>query len=309
DDGLGAANDTQLALAARLTFMPIALVLSGGASLGAIQVGMLHALYEQRIAPDLVVATSVGAVNAAFIASRPPTVATADALGEIWRKIDRGDIFPANLVTGLLGFLGLRSALLPSTGLRRLLERHIEFKRLEDAALPLHVIAVDLKSGRERRLSEGDAIEAVLASAAIPAVFPPVRWGDMELIDGGVANNTPISHAIELGATEIYILPTGYACDLHTAPRSALGMGLHALTLLTQQRLTIGPRGSQVRPRRAVRPPPCPLDVTPADFSHARQLIERARRDARAFLAATPIGRSAVPPVMRGMHAHDAPGG
>src|SRR5207253_148131 len=137
-----------------------------------------------------------------------------------------------SVVTGLLGFLGRRSSLLPSSGLRRLLERHIDFERVEDAAIPLHVIGVDLKSGRERRLSEGDVIEAVLASAAMPAVFPPVRWGDLELIDGGVANNTPISHAIELGATEIYVLPTGYACHLHTAPRSALGMGLHALTLL-----------------------------------------------------------------------------
>ena len=288
--------------------MPIGFVLSGGASLGAIQVGMLHALYERGIAPDLIVATSVGAVNGAFIASRPPTVSTADALGDIWRKLHRDDVFPPNLVTGLLGFLGRRSSLLPSSGLRRLLERHIDFERVEDAAIPLHVIGVDLKSGRERRLSEGDVIEAVLASAAMPAVFPPVRWGDLELIDGGVANNTPISHAIELGATEIYVLPTGYACHLHTAPSSALGMGLHALTLLIQQRLIIEIRAFRDRARLVVLPPPCPLDVTPADFSHARELIERARRDARAFLAAAPVGRSAVPPVMRDMQTHNAAG-
>ena len=285
--------------------MPIALVLSGGASLGAVQAGMLHALYEHGVAPDLIVATSVGAVNGAFIASRPPTVATADALGAIWRKIDRDEVFPRNLVTGLLGFLGMRSSLLPSTGLRRLLERHIVFERLEDAAIPLHVIGVDLKSGHERRLSAGDVIEAVLASAAIPAVFPPVRWADVDLIDGGVANNTPISHAIELGATEIYVLPTGYACHLHAAPSSALGMGLHALTLLIQQRLILEIHAFQDRARLVVLPPPCPLDVTPADFSHAGELIERARRDARAFLASAPAGRSAVPLVMRDMHTHN----
>jgi len=131
----------------------------------------------------------------------------------------------------------------------------------------------------------------------------------MELIDGGVANNTPISHAIELGATEIYILPTGYACDLHTAPRSALGMGLHALTLLIQQRLIMEIRAFRDRARLVVLPPPCPLDVTPADFSHARELMERARRDARAFLAAAPVGESAVPPVMRDMQTHNTAGG
>jgi len=289
--------------------MPIGLVLSGGASLGAIQAGMLHALYERGVAPDLIVATSVGAINGAFIASRPPTVATADALGDIWRSIHRDEVFPRNLVTGLLGFVGRRNSLLSSAGLHHLLERHIEFKRLEDAAIPFHVIAVDLKSGHERRLSEGDVVEAVLASAAIPAVFPPVRWDDVELIDGGVANNTPISHAIELGATEIYVLPTGYACHLHTAPSSALGMGLHALTLLIQQRLIIEIRAFRDRARLVVLPPPCPLDVTPADFSHARELIERARRDAQAFLAAIPVGRSAVPPVMRDMDTHNAGGG
>jgi len=126
--------------------MPIRFVLSGGASLGAIQVGMLHALYERGIAPDLIVATSVGAVNGAFIASRPPTVSTAEALGEIWRKIHRDKVFPPNLVTGLLGFLGRRSSLLPSGGLRRLLERHIDFERVEDAAIPFHVIGVDMKA-------------------------------------------------------------------------------------------------------------------------------------------------------------------
>jgi len=119
--------------------MPIGFVLSGGASLGAIQVGMLHALYERGIAPDLIVATSVGAVNGAFIASRPPTVSTAEALGEIWRKIHRDKVFPPNLVTGLLGFLGLRSSLLPNTGLRHLLERHIDFERLELGSFDRHV--------------------------------------------------------------------------------------------------------------------------------------------------------------------------
>jgi NTE family protein len=289
--------------------MPIGFVLSGGASLGAIQAGMLQALFEQGVTPDLIVATSVGAVNGAFIASRPSTVATAETLGDVWRTIDRDEVFPPNLVTGLLGFIGRRSSLLPNTGLRRLVERHVEFERLEDASIPLHLIGVDVKTGRERRLSEGNVIEAVLASAAIPAIFPPVAWGDVELIDGGVANNTPISHAIELGATEIYVLPTGYACDLHATPRSALGMALHALTLLIQQRLVWEIRAFQDHVRLVVLPPPCPLDVTPADFSHADELIERARREARSFLAAASVAGSAVPPVMRGMHGHDPVGG
>jgi len=82
-----------------------AFALSGGASLGAIQVGMLRALYERGIAPDLIVGTSAGAMNGAFIASRPQTVATADALATVWRDLRRGQVFPLNPLTGLLGFL------------------------------------------------------------------------------------------------------------------------------------------------------------------------------------------------------------
>ena len=109
--------------------LPVAFVLSGGASLGAIQVGMLQALYERGIVPDIIVGTSAGALNGAFVASRPQTVATADALGDIWRGLRRGDVFPLNPLTGLLGFLGTRDHLVPESGLRRLIARHIEHDR------------------------------------------------------------------------------------------------------------------------------------------------------------------------------------
>ena len=263
---------------------PVAFVLSGGGSLGAVQVGMLRALYERGIVPDLLVATSAGAINAAFIASRPPNVATADELAEIWRAIRRSDVFPAHPLAGFLGFLGHRNSLVPNSGLRSLLERHVKIRRLEEAAVPLHVIAAEILSGRERRLSSGDAIAAVLASAAIPAVLPPVRWGDEELIDGGISNNTPISHALELGAEEIYIISTGHACQLNVPPRGALGMALHALTLLIQQRLLRDIEFFKGRARLVVLPPPCPLDVSPADFSRATHLIERALTESRRFL-------------------------
>src|SRR5919199_4929332 len=88
---------------------PVAFVLSGGASLGAIQVGMLRALYEREITPDVIVATSAGAINGAFIASRPQTVQSADELGRIWREVRRGDVFPLNPLSGLFGFLGRRT--------------------------------------------------------------------------------------------------------------------------------------------------------------------------------------------------------
>src|SRR5688500_355803 len=148
-----------------------AFVLSGGAALGAIQVGMLRALYERGVEPDLIVGTSVGAVNGAYIASRPFVPHTADRLAEVWRRIGRGQVFPLNPVTGFLGFFGARRHLVPDGSLRELLAEHLEFERLEQAPVPFHVIATDVLRGSELRLSRGDAFEAVMASAAIPGVF------------------------------------------------------------------------------------------------------------------------------------------
>ncbi len=150
--------------------------------------------------------------------------------------------------------------------------------------IPLHVVAVDVISGEEMRLSRGPVLDAVLASAAIPAVLPPVAWEDRILMDGGVANNTPISHAVELGARRIYVLPTGHACALEEPPGGALGMALHAISLLTHRRLIADIERHRRDAHLIVLPPPCPLSVPPIDFAHADELIGRALHDAREFL-------------------------
>jgi NTE family protein len=264
--------------------MSTAFVLSGGASLGSIQVGMLEALYERGIQPDLVVGTSAGALNGAFIAQRPQTVETAQELGEVWRHLSRGQVFPVNPFTGALGFLGARDHLVPDSGLRRLIERHTSVELLEETSTPLHVVATDVLTGEEVRLSEGPLVDAVMASAAIPGVLPTVDWDGRALMDGGVANNSPLSHALELGADRVYVLPTGGTCELDDPPRGALAMLVYATHLLIGRRLAddiaaLGGTGNVV-----VLPPPCPLRVTPIDFGHADELIARALADAPAAL-------------------------
>src|SRR5215212_5502458 len=281
-----------------------AFVLSGGASLGAIQVGMLRALYEREIAPDLIVGTSAGALNGAFIASRPQTVETADELAAVWRSLQRGHVFPLNPVTGLLGFLGARDHLVPASGLQRLIERNTEVELLEDLPIPLHVVAVDVITGEELRLSRGPLVDAVLGSAAIPGVLAPVEWGDLTLMDGGVANNTPISHAVELGAQRIYVLPTGHACALENSPKGALALALHAISLLTQRHLIDDVEQHRKNAQLVVLPPPCPLHTQPIDFDHADELIARALSDGREFLDG---GGEDRPPIRMRVHRHDAP--
>ncbi len=167
-----------------------AFVLAGGAALGAMQAGMVHALYERGIAPDLLIGTSAGALNAAFLASRPPTVATAEQLAALWRGLRRTDVLPLRPATLLGGLAGRCDHLIPDQALRRLATRHLQFERLEQAAIPLHLVAFDLLPGTEVRLFDGPAVDAVLAAAAIPGVLPPVRWRGRLLADGGIADNT-----------------------------------------------------------------------------------------------------------------------
>jgi NTE family protein len=263
--------------------MTVAFVLSGGASLGAIQVGMLRALDEHDIHPDAIVGTSVGAVNGAFLAGREFRADTIDELAEIWLGMRRGRVFPAEPLTGLLGFFGARRNLVPAGSLRRLITRHVGHERLEDLPIPLHVIACDLLTGNEVRLSRGPLVDAVLASAAIPGVFPPVEWDGRLLIDGGVVNNTPITHALDLRPKHVYVLPTGGPCELATPPRGALGLLIHATSLLVAQRF-VGEAVTLTGSRVTILPPPCPIRVQPTDFGHAGELIARAHESAGIFL-------------------------
>jgi len=284
--------------------MTTAFVLSGGASLGAVQVGMLHALAERGIHPDLVFGSSAGAINAAWVAG-DPHLDRIDDLAALWTGLRSRTIFPVRPLTGLLGFLGQRDSLVPPTGLRRLLEKHVTFTRLEDASIPIAVIATEVTTGREVVLDHGSTVDAVLASAAIPAVFPPVTIDGRVLMDGGVVNNTPISNAVDAGATTVYVLPTGYACALDHAPRSALGMTLQAVSLLIEQQLIRDVEEFQDQVDLRVIPPLCPQRVLPADFSHARELIDRAKASGVEWLDR--FDRIGVPPEQQenlGFHRH-----
>ncbi|MGP0052368.1 MAG: patatin-like phospholipase family protein [Solirubrobacteraceae bacterium] len=277
----------------------IAFVLAGGASLGAMQAGMLRALYERGISPDLIVGTSAGALNAAFIASRPQTVATARELAAVWSGLRREDVFPLSPRMVIGGLTKHRAYLVPDTGLRRLAARHLQIERLEHAAIPLHLVAFDLLSGTEVRLSTGPAVPAVLAAAAIPGVLPPVAIGEELLVDGGVVDNTPISQAIALGATRIYVLCTDdlQADGLPVAPRGALDSAVHAFSLLVSTRLRVDLERYASTAELIVLPGANPDHVQPTDFEHSVRLIGQAHQAAHAALdAATTSASRALTP-------------
>jgi len=263
----------------------VAFVLSGGGSLGAIQVGMLKGLLEEGIRPDFLVGTSVGAVNAAWIAGRPEADGAAQ-LSAIWAGIRRQDIFPISPLCSARGILGHTNHVISNDNLKGVLQSHLLYERLEEAAIPVHVIVTDLKSGEAVTLSSGPAIPALLASTAIPGVFPPVTIGKREFVDGGVANHTPVTAAIELGATEIYVLPVGYNW-LREGPNGALGMALQALARIIEQRLAAEVVANQGLANIKVIPAFDVPHVSPADFSQSKELIRRAYRATRRFLGQT----------------------
>jgi NTE family protein len=264
--------------------MTTAFVLSGGGSLGAVQVGMLQALTERRVSPDLLVGTSAGALNAAFVAGHGTGHAALRELATSWASVQRRDIFPLQPLRHVLAVTGARRSLCSERGLRRLIAGHLTFSRLEHAGIPLHIVTTSLLSGEEVLLSQGDALSAVLASAAIPGVFPPVSRRGQILVDGGLADNAAISQAVALGADRVFVLPTGYACALTEPPLRPIGVALQALGLLIQQRLINDVVFYADRVELIVLPPLCPLDVSPADFSQSPSLIERARSVAGIWL-------------------------
>jgi NTE family protein len=268
-----------------------AFVLSGGASLGALQAGMLRALYERGITPDLLVGTSAGALNAAYVATRPQTVETAKQLGRVWSGLRREDVFPIHPPTLISGLANHRDHLVPPGPLKRLIARHLQLERLEEATIPLHLVCFDLLGGEEVRLSAGRALEGVLAASAIPGVLPPVRWGERLLVDGGVVNNTPISHAVALGAQRIYVLSTQDPSDraLSQPPRGALDAAVHAFTLLADARLEADLARYASQAELIVLPAANRWRVQPTDFNHADRLIAAALRAARTALDKTHV--------------------
>ncbi|PWK83744.1 patatin-like phospholipase [Lentzea atacamensis] len=159
---------------------------------------MLAALTETDVRPNLMVGTSVGAANAVWFVLHPSDV---DSLASLWLSLRRTDVLPTRPVRGLLGLLGFRDHLVPNSGLRRLLERWLGEIDLTGTEIPVHVGATDVLTGAEVLLSKGSAVDEVLASTAIPAVFPPLHLDGRYLMDGGAVNHSPVSHAVELGAT------------------------------------------------------------------------------------------------------------
>ena len=278
-----------------------AFVFAGGGSFGAVQVGMLHALVEHGVQPDFVVGASVGAINGAYFAG-DPTLAGVARLEQLWCGLKRSTIFPMTF-SRIAGLFSRSPSLVDSGGLRDLIAQHLPYRLLEQAVLPLHVVATSQLQGKSVCLSSGPAVDAILASCAIPAIFPSVRLEGEYLIDGAVASNTPVTTAVALGAGRLIVLPTGYACALTEPPVTAIASALHALNMVIAHQLVQDLELVADRVQVLTVPPLCPLTASAYDFSRAHELIERARKNTRQWLEGDGLHRPGIPGALR-PHSH-----
>ena len=272
-------------------------MLSGGGSLGAVQVGALRALLEAGIKPDLFVGCSVGALNAAALAC-DPTLARLNEIEAIWRSLDRKDVFGGNRRLLATHLVRGDDHLYEPDALRALVGRTVPVKDLSDTLVPCHVVTTDLETGKSCWWSSGDPTVVLTASACLPAVFPPVRLGDGLHVDGGVTCPVPVDRALDLGAARTWVLDvTGGTLGRRDERMTALDVLLLSFAI---SRSGLDTRAEGRPGQRIVRLGKLDLDKHELrDFSKTPMLLQKGYAEmkelVRAELASVPTQRSAPP--------------
>ena len=272
---------------------PVAFVLGGGGSLGAMQVGMLEALSEHGIVPDLVVGTSVGAINGAVVAADP--AGAAHRLSHIWSRLDTDRVFPHRVIQPVQSLLTHRGSVFSESGLGRVLSAVLAgHDTFDDLALPLHVVTTDVASGLPLVISTGPLVPALLASAAIPGVFPPVERDGRLLCDGGLVANVPLQQAVAAGARSLVVLDCTFPGHAPIPPGTLAETMLFAATVVlrSQSSGTLASLPPDITLLRI--PGPAPAPVWPLGFHDTLALIDASYEAARAFLAGAGTGSAAA---------------
>lgn len=271
---------------------PLCFVLSGGGSFGAVQVGMIRALSEAGIAPDLIVGTSVGALNGVHVAHDPATA--ADTLSEVWSEIGTRDIlgtrnrFSAawNVLRNLRGQDG--PSIFRTKALSRLIDSHIPVENIEDLAIPTAIVATDVLVGKPKLLRRGPLATALQASAAMPGIFPPVKIDGGFYIDGGVAANVPIRPAVAAGARSLLVLDASPGQLRGFVPRTPLEATIQASQIMLRNQVAGQSQELSKRVPIVRLPQPTPPALSSFDFSHSLELIDAGFLATKDFLADLP---------------------
>ena len=266
---------------------PVAFVLSGGGNLGALQIGMMRALVERGIRPDLVVGCSVGAINGAGLAE-DPTSAGVGRMERLWRELDGKELMPRSVLPPAVALARKGEAISDNTGLRRALEERLTARTFEELAVPFQCVATDVIGVREMWFRAGPLIEPILASAALPAVYPSVLIDGVRYLDGAIVDDVPVGRAVELGARTIYVLQVSGFARPRPEPRRPLDVAIQSYWIARHHRF-----------KRELDAVPPDIDVhllptgqTPTmrfdDFTRSAELMSLAYEASSDYLAGRP---------------------
>jgi NTE family protein len=272
-----------------------AFVLSGGGNLGAIQVGMLRALAERDIVPDVVIGCSVGALNGAAYAA-DPTLLGIRRMESLWQDIAAPDLMPSSRMPGPLQLIRKGSSLHTNDGLRETIEGLLghreQFSQLE---LPFHCVATEVDGAVERWFTEGPLVDPILASAALPAVYPAVEIDGQRFIDGGVVDNVPISRAVDLGAKKIYVLHVGLHGRPDAAVRRPIDAAMIAYWIARNYRFARDLEQLPKSVEAVVLPPGDRPDIKYDDFGQTAELVAQGYRNSTDYLDELSAAEAAEP--------------
>jgi NTE family protein len=244
---------------------------------------MLQALAEVGLVPDLVVGTSVGSFNGALLAEDPR--GAANRLTHLWLRMKRETVFPGGAVDHLRTWHRGRTYLVRSDGLRELLTHIFGDRNLKDLELPFAAMATDLATGRAVRIESGSLVEALLASTAVPGLYPQVNLDGRDLVDGGVVNNVPVKDAVEMGARSIVVLDCGVFGFRPTLPTSLPETIAHVVAIMMRQQVARDVAKVARTVPLLYLPGPFPLTSSPLEFRASRALMADAYEASREFLA------------------------
>lgn len=266
---------------------PIGFVLGGGGSLGAAQVGMLQALRDRGVHADLVAGTSIGALNGAVVAADP--VGAASRLAHLWYTLDAGQILPGGWLRRLWTLWRSKNAIYDSPRIADLVNDEVGVTEIEDLVIPYAAIALDVETATAVRFTSGPLRTALLASSAIPGMFPVIERDGRRYYDGGLVTNVPVLDALAMGAQSLVVLDCAFADQAVSAPTTMMETIFYAMLVQQRQQvlreLPIAAAGVPV----LYLPGPAPVVVSPLDFGTTPALIREAYETARAFLATVQV--------------------
>jgi NTE family protein len=270
----------------------VAFVLGGGGVLGAHEVGMLQALAEAGIRPDLILGTSVGAINGVFVAADPDPAVAVPRLAQVWQNGAAGEAFRGSLFGRVRTLARSGTHLHANEPLRRLLEEELPVARIEELAVPFQCVAASIERAAAHWFTSGPIVPAVLASAAVPGLLPPVKVGDQHYFDGGLVHSIPVGRAVRLGARTVYVLHVGRIERPLEPPTRPWEVGLVAFEIARRHRFAEDmanlPRGVTVHVLPAGADVDGPADLSQLryrDSSRVDEHIERAHKASAAYLA------------------------